>query len=102
MPNQGKTCSSFFAFLLMCGWGTSALAQAPANRIADRIDESQVTTLQGNVHPMARGDFDQGLVNAETPLEHMVLQREPSAAQQAALESDSAMTLAGRSDVCHG
>jgi hypothetical protein len=51
---------------------------------------------------MARGDFDQGLVNAETPLEHMVLQLEPSAAQQAALESDSAMTLAGRSDVCHG
>jgi pseudomonalisin len=87
MPNQGKTCSSFFAFLLISAWGTSALAQAPANRIAGQIDESQVTTLQGNVHPMARGDFDQGLVNAETPLEHMVLQLEPSAAQQAALDA---------------
>jgi pseudomonalisin len=87
MPKQGKTCSSLFAFLLICGWGTSALAQTPANRIADRIDESQVTTLQGNVHPMARGEFDQGVVNAETPLEHMVLQLEPSVIQQAALDA---------------
>jgi len=87
MPKQVKSCSSFFAFLVICGWGTSALAQAPTNRIAARIDETQVTTLQGNVHPMARGDFDQGAVNAETPLEHMVLQLEPSAAQQAALDA---------------
>src|SRR5271155_2592560 len=87
MSKQVKFCSPFFAFLLICGWGTSALAQAPTNRVAARIDEAQVTTLQGNVHPMARGDFDQGLVNAETPLEHMVLQLEPSAAQQAALDA---------------
>jgi subtilase family serine protease len=85
MPKQGKTCSSFFAFLLVSGWGASALAQAPANRVA-RIDETQVTTLLGNVHPMARGEFDQGVVNAETPLGHMVLQLEPSKAQQAALD----------------
>ena len=87
MPKQVKFCSSLFAFLLLCGWGTSALAQAPTNRVAARIDEAQVTTLQGNVHPMARGDFDQGVVSAETPLEHMVLQLEPSAAQQAALDA---------------
>src|ERR1700726_4920006 len=87
MPKQVKSCSSLFAFLVICGWGTSALAQVPTNRIAARIDEAQVTTLQGNVHPMARGDFDQGVVSAETPLEHMVLQLEPSAAQQAALDA---------------
>ena len=87
MPKQVKSCSSLFVFLLICGWGTSARAQAPTNRVAARIDEAQVTTLQGNVHPMARGDFDQGLVNAETPLEHMVLQLEPSVAQQAALDA---------------
>jgi pseudomonalisin len=87
MPKQVKSCSSLFVFLLICGWGTCALAQAPTNRVAARIDEAQVTTLQGNVHPMARGDFDQGLVNAETPLDHMVLQLEPSASQQAALDA---------------
>jgi pseudomonalisin len=84
---QIKFCSSLFAFLVIGGWGASALSQAPTNRVAARIDDAQVTTLQGNVHPMARGDFDQGLVNAETPLEHMVLQLEPSAAQQAALDA---------------
>ncbi len=87
MPKQVKFCSPFFAFLVVCGWGTSALAQAPTSRVAARIDETQVTTLQGNVHPMARGDFDQGVVTAETPLEQMVLQLEPSAAQQAALDT---------------
>ncbi len=87
MPKPVKSCSSLFAFLVLCGWGTTALAQVPTNRVAARIDEAQVTTLQGNVHPMARGDFDQGVVSAETPLEHMVLQLEPSAAQQAALDA---------------
>jgi subtilase family serine protease len=87
MPKQVQFCSSVFAFLVICGWGASALAQAPTNRVAARIDETQVTTLQGNVHPMARGDFDQGVVTPETPLEHMVLQLEPSAAQQAALDT---------------
>src|SRR4051794_18102345 len=87
MPKQVKFCSSFFAFLVVCVWGTSALGQAPTSRVAARIDETQVTTLQGNVHPMARGDFDQGVVTAETPLEQMVLQLEPSAAQQAALDT---------------
>jgi subtilase family serine protease len=82
-----KFCCSLLAFLVICGWDASALSQTPTNRVAARIDEAQVTTLQGNVHPMARGDFDQGQVNAETPLEHMVLQLEPSAAQQAALDA---------------
>jgi pseudomonalisin len=87
MPKQAKFCSSLFVFLLICGRGTSALAQAPTNRVAARINETQVTTLLGNVHPLARGDFDQGVVNADTRLEQMVLQLEPSAAQQAALDA---------------
>ncbi len=57
MPKQVKFCSSLFAFLVMYGFGTSAPAQAPTSRVAARIDETQVTTLQGNVHPMARGDL---------------------------------------------
>ena len=87
MSKQVKLCSFLFVFLLICGWGTSVLAQTPTNRVAARIDDAQVTTLQGNVHPMARGDFDQGQVGAETPMEHMVLQLQPSAAQQIALDA---------------
>jgi subtilase family serine protease len=51
------------------------------------IDEAQLVTLMGNVHPLAREEFDQGVVAAETRLESMVLELEPSAAQQA--ESDA-------------
>ena len=63
------------------------LAQAPENRITGRIEEAQVTTLLGNVHPMARREFDEGVIHAETPLGQMMLQLQPSAAQQAALET---------------
>jgi len=66
MLHQGKACSSFLALLLVSGWYPFALAQAPANRISGRIDEAQVTTLLGNVHPMARGEFDEGVINGET------------------------------------
>src|ERR1700760_2773092 len=87
MPKPVRVYCSLFVFLLVCESGTSALAQIPTSRIAARIDETQVTTLQGNVHPMARGDFDQGVVTAETPLEHMMLQLDPSVAQQTALNT---------------
>lgn len=87
MLHQGKACSSFLALLLVSGWYPFALAQAPANRISGRIDEAQVTTLLGNVHPMARWEFDEGVINGETPLGQMMLQLQPSAAQQAALET---------------
>jgi pseudomonalisin len=87
LPNQRNTCSSFLALLLICGGYTSTLAQAPVNQITGPIDDRQVTTLLGNVHPMARAEFDQGVVNAETPLARMMLQLEPSAGQQVALDA---------------
>ncbi|MGC2400981.1 MAG: protease pro-enzyme activation domain-containing protein [Acidobacteriaceae bacterium] len=80
-----KTCLSLVFCLLISGNYLSSRAQTIENRITGPIDESQVTTLLGNVHPMARGEFDQGVVNAETPLQRMVLQLKLSAAQQAAL-----------------
>jgi pseudomonalisin len=86
MPNQVRTCSIVVAFLLMSGLSTSVVAQTPANRVAAEIDENQVTTLLGNVHPMARAEFDRGAVSAETPLDHLIFQLQPSQAQQAALD----------------
>ncbi len=44
-------------------------------------------TLAGNVHSLARSEFDAGAVSAETQLDRMVLQLQPSAAQQAELDS---------------
>jgi uncharacterized membrane protein len=42
--------------------------------------------MHGNVHPMARGEFDSGVVRGESRLEQLVLQLEPSAPQQAELD----------------
>jgi hypothetical protein len=87
MPKQDRTCSTVVTFLLVSGCCAAALAQAPANRVTTRIDETRVTTLLGNVHPMARGEFDRGVVSAEMPLQHMIFQLQPSSAQQAALDA---------------
>lgn len=51
------------------------------------IDESRVVTLAGNVHPMARAEFDRGPVDAEMRLDKLVLELRPSAAQQAGLDA---------------
>jgi pseudomonalisin len=51
------------------------------------MDETRVTTLAGNVHPMARAEFDRGVVNEGTQLQHMVFQLKPSEAQQAELDA---------------
>ena len=62
-------------------------AQLPAHRIPQPIDESLPVTLAGNVHPLARPEFDQGAVVPETPLNRMLLALAPSAAQQAQLDA---------------
>jgi subtilase family serine protease len=41
----------------------------------------------GNVHPLARAEYDQGVVRAETRLERMVLELEPSAGQHAEVDA---------------
>ncbi len=83
----------FVKALIVCGWVAVAMGQTTVNRVVgpDRIvgpiDEARVVTLLGNVHPLARGEFDVGVISAETPLDRMVLELEPSAAQQAELDS---------------
>jgi subtilase family serine protease len=67
-----------------------AFAQTPGviphNRIVGPVDESDVVTLAGNVHPLARPELDRGAIADETRLERMVILLEPDAAQQKALD----------------
>ena len=74
---------------LVCAAALASIAgaQQPANRIVGPIDETQLVTLQGNVHPMARGEFDRGAVSGAMRLEQLVLELEPTAAQQAELDA---------------
>ena len=84
--------SSLAGLLILCaasatGMGQSAVGHISPSRIVRPIDETRVVTLQGNVHPMARREFDQGTVAAETCLGRMVLLLELSAGQQAELDA---------------
>jgi hypothetical protein len=93
MPGFVRVRFILFQATMFCCWAVAALSQTGVNervipdRIIAPIQEAQVVTLTGNVHPLARGEFDLGAVSAETPLAWMVLELEPSAAQQAELDS---------------
>jgi hypothetical protein len=58
----------------------------PVSRIVSPIDESQLVTLKGTVHPLANARNDRGVLSDSTPLDriHLVLKR--SAGQESALE----------------
>lgn len=77
---------SLAAALTLAASVSSAQAQAFSGR-AYRIDETQVVTLEGNVHPLARAEFDLGVVDSDLPLDRMLLALKPSPAKQAALDS---------------
>ena len=61
----------------------AALAQTNAvpARITAQINESNLTTLRGNTHPLARPQYDQGAVADSQPMRRMLLllQRSPAA-----------------------
>lgn len=65
----------------------SAAPQAAAvpARITQAIDETQLVRLKGNVHPLARPEFDQGIVPDATPMMRMMLVLQRSPEQEAAL-----------------
>jgi hypothetical protein len=65
----------------------AASSQAPAipARITQAIDETQLVRLRGNVHPLARPEFDQGVVGDAAPMKRMMLVLQRSPEQQAAL-----------------
>jgi subtilase family serine protease len=65
-----------------------ALAQTAslAGRITQAIDETNLVTLRGNVHPLARAEFDQGPLSEAQPLKRMLLLLQRSPEQETALQ----------------
>lgn len=58
---------------------------APHPLITQPVDESQLTTLHGNTHPLARPQFDLGTASASLPMKRMLLVLKRSPDQEAAL-----------------
>src|ERR1700675_968885 len=65
------------------------------SRITQDIDEKQLVSLRGNVHPLAQTKFDQGAVSDAQPLDRMLLLLQRAPEQQAALRQllDDQLTL---------
>lgn len=65
---------------------TSFAPSRPAGRLTP-INENQTVTLAGNVHPLARPEFDRGSLDPSTSFHRILLVLKPSAARQSALDA---------------
>jgi subtilase family serine protease len=65
---------------------TSWAQKAPIpSRVVEQIDETRTVEIQGNVHPLARAEFDRGAVAESQPMTRMLLLLERSTEQETAL-----------------
>jgi len=76
-----------FAFISFAPLRTRGQASSVPALITQPVDESKLTTLAGNIHPLAKPQYDQGAAPASLALDHMLLVLKRSPAQQAALET---------------
>jgi hypothetical protein len=74
--------------LFVCVFGalpTFGQQQATARLVTQAVDNTVRTRLAGNVHPLARTEFDRGEAPPDLPMERMLLVLKRSAQQEAAL-----------------
>ncbi len=74
-----------FSFLLILTT-SSAFGQTPA-RVLGAVDNARRITLAGNVHPLARAEYDRGAVPPAQPMKRILLLLQRSDAQEAALQT---------------
>jgi subtilase family serine protease len=80
----------FLSFSALCA---SAQTNDAVPRITQAVDESRLTVLRGNTHPLARPEFDRGPAPSNLPMERMLLVLKRSPQQEAALEKFMAEQL---------
>jgi Pro-kumamolisin, activation domain len=74
----------FFILLFPAGHAAAQTTNIPA-RITQAVDDTKLVTLPGNVHPLARAEFDHGPVADSQPLNRVLLLLQRSAEQETAL-----------------
>src|SRR6266404_4121225 len=87
LPKASLRCVVLlFGAILAFPFGRAAAqtTNIPA-RIAQAVDERNLVVLPGNVHPLARLEFDEGAVADAQPLQRMLLLLQRSPDQEAAL-----------------
>jgi subtilase family serine protease len=94
----GRSVVFSICFSLAAVLGTTFLTQSAAAQeqpqlvvatprplITEALDESRLTVLKGNTHPLARREFDLGTAPASLPMERMLLVLKRSDEQETAL-----------------
>ena len=74
----------FFAFLLVNATGAFGQTQP---RVVEAVDNARRVTLTGNVHPLARAEFDHGPADDVLPMTRILLLLKRGDDQEAALQS---------------
>ncbi len=77
---------ALIAFVFFPALAGAQQVPVPA-RITQPVDPTSLTVLKGNVHPLARPEFDRGPAPAALQLDRMLLVLKRSPEQEAALES---------------
>jgi hypothetical protein len=75
------------ALALIAPLGAFAQSNAVPARIVTQINESSLTTLRGNTHPLARAQYDQGAVADSLPMHRMLLLLQRNPQQETALRT---------------
>src|SRR5215470_2968821 len=63
-----------------------ASAQTPKRLVTQAVDDHELATLKGNVHPLARAEFDRGIVDDNEAMNRILLLLKRSDAQETALQ----------------
>lgn len=80
-------CAAVVCAVFVAAPCVAQVAGSPAQGlITQAIDESQLTTLKGNTHPLARPEFDLGTAPASLPMQRMLLVLKRSSEQETALD----------------
>jgi len=80
-----QTGLAFAIVLLFSLMATGQQAAIVPARITQRVDMKNLVTLRGNIHPLARPEFDRGVAPESLPAERMLLVLQRSPEQQTAL-----------------
>ncbi len=85
LRHLGLRLQFLFAISIFFLINTSITWAQTIPRVTQTVDSSHRVTLDGNIHPLARAEFERGAVGAGQPIPRMLLLMKRSEAQQAAL-----------------
>jgi hypothetical protein len=84
---RSKTLWAGALVLILPGLAAAQTISVQPRIAAAQIDDSRLTVLRGNTHPLARAQYDQGKTDPALNLERITMMFQPTAAQQADLDA---------------